>query len=459
MGLKTTKEIADYVHDLKYSQLPTDMVAHIKDIVMGYMSSTLAGSILPIGKIATQYARSQATSPDAGVFGGGFKTTLEAAAMANATMSHATELEDVAFPDGLYTLTVLAPVFAIAENRKMSGKEAIEAFVVGYDVASKLGVACAAAGAKGWMLSAVFASVGNAGAAAKLFKLDRQTTLNALSIGASQGTGIVRQAGMGAHTFEAGFAARNGISAATLAQLGLDASTSIIEGVGGMTDLIGGVPDFDLVDGHRVAQIGIRKYPCCGIMQRTIDGMSDLVGEYNLSKDDVESIDVEVNHTFAMYMKYPDPVTAAQTRFSIEHAMAACFLERPVFLTSFTDEAANDPRFKEFRKKVRMVVHPEWERGYFPQPAIITVRLKDGRVLTKECVFARGDAGHPVTPEDVAKKYQGGIDFVDVLSPEAAKRASDMIMSLEDLKDVSALTDIFSFPDRASGAEKRRAAR
>jgi 2-methylcitrate dehydratase PrpD len=455
MGLKTTKEIADFVHDFKYDQIPADLIGHIKDIVSGYMSSTLAGSSLPIGRVATNYARAQSNAAEAGVFGGGFKSTLEAAAAANATMAHATELEDVAFPEGLYTLTVLAPVFAIAEHQRMTGREAIEAFVLGYEVAGKLGVACADAGAKGWMLSAVFASVGNAAAAAKLFKLDRQQTLNAISIGASQGTGIVKQTGMGAHTFEAGFAARNGICAATLAKLGLDGASNVLEGSGGMVELISGKSEFDLVDGFRTAEIGIRKYPCCGILQRNIDAMSELIADENLTIDQVESIEVEVNHTFAMYMKYSEPTTAAQTRFSIEQAIAACFLERPVFLKSFTDEAAADPQYTEIRSKVKMTVHPEWERGYFPQPTIITVRRKDGRTLTREAVFARGDAGHPVTRADISSKYQGAIDFVGILSQERADKAAQMIATLDEVRDVSELTSIFAFPDRLDTATRR----
>jgi 2-methylcitrate dehydratase PrpD len=447
MGIKTTKELAEYALDLKYGQLPSGLVAHVKDIVMGYMASTLGGSALPFGRIATRYAKAQATAALAGVSGGGFKTTLEAAALANATMAHATELEDVSFPDGLYSLTVLAPVFAIAEHRHMSGKAAIEGFVVGYDIASKLGVACADAGSKGWMLSATFASVGNAGAAARLFGHDLKQTICAMSLGASQGTGLVRQSGTGAHTFEAGFAARNGITAAILAGYGLDGSPTVLEGPGGMCDLVGSMPDFELVDGCRVAEVGIRKYPCCGLLQRTIDGMSDLVAEHNLRGEDLESIDVEVNHTFSMYAGFPEPQTAAQTRFSIHHAMAACFLERPVFLKSFTDEAAHDPAYMALRPKVRMIVHPEWEHGYFPQPALLTVRMKDGRVLKRECVFARGDAGHPISREDVTRKYQGGINFAGTLSAARAAEAAKLIESLEDVRDVSDIMNIFAFPD------------
>lgn len=448
MGFKTTKNIADWAHGLKFEDLPADLVAHIKNLIIGYTSSSLAGANMPIGRIATKYAKLSSAIPEAGVFGGGFKTTLEMAALANATMSHSTELEDVSFPDGLYTLSPFGTVFAVAENKKMSGKELIEAFVVGYDIASHLGVVCQEAGSRGWMLSATFASVGNAAAAAKLMKHTPQQLLYAMGIGASQGMGMVRQSGTGAHTVEAGLAARNGIAAARLAAMGLDASPTILEGQSGMCDLVGRLTEWECEDGYRVARIGIRKYPCCGLGQRVVDGMSDLIQETGIKADDVETIEVEANHTFGMYMKFSNPENAAQTRFSIEHAIASCFIEQPVFLKSFTDEAAVDPRYAAIRPKVKKTIHEEWEHGYFPQPAIITVKMKDGSTLKKECVFARGDDGHPVTQADVEKKYKGAIKFVGTLSDSQASKAWDMIDKIEDLKDVSELTQIFSFPDK-----------
>lgn len=448
MGFKTTEQIADWAHRLKFADLPADLVAHIKNLIIGYTSSSLAGSNMPIGRIATRYAKISSPVPQAGVFGGGFKTTLEMAALANATMSHSTELEDVSFPDGLYTLSPFGTVFAVAECNKLSGKELIEAFVVGYDIASHLGVVCQEAGSRGWMLSATFASVGNAAAAAKLMKLDPRKLLYAMGIGASQGMGMVRQSGTGAHTMEAGLAARNGITAARLADMGLDASATILEGQGGMCDLVGRLTGWECEEGYRVARIGIRKYPCCGLGQRVVDGMSDLVREKNLKAEDVDKIEVEANHTFGMYMKFSEPENAAQTRFSIEHAVAACFIENPVFLKSFTDEAARDPRYAAIRPKVRKIIHEEWEHGYFPQPAIVTVYMKDGSVLKKECVFARGDDGHPVTAADVERKYKGAINFVGAMSQSQADQAWDMIDKIESLKDVSELARIFSFPDK-----------
>lgn len=448
MGAKTTKEIADFACNFKFDDLPAELVTHIKHLALGYMGSTLAGAVLPNGRIVTEYVRNQAAVPLAGVSGGGFRTSLELAALANATFAHATELEDVSFPDGLYALAIWAPVFAVGEHLKASGRDVMQGFAIGYDIASRLGVACADAAGRGWMLSAVFASVGVAGAVARMFGLSHEQTVNALSIGASQGTGLVRQSGTGAHTYEAGFAGRNGVTAAQLARAGLNGNATILEGKGGMVDLIAGLPDFELGDALRVAEIGIRKYPCCGLLQRNIDGVRDMIAEHRIKAEDVASVTVEVNHTFAMYMKYADPTSASQTRFSIEHAVAACFLEPRVFLSTFTDEAARDARFKAFRSKVKMIVHPEWEHGYFPQPSIVTVTLNSGKVLRQDCVFARGDVGHPLAMTDIRDKYFGSVEFAGSLSNERAEQAQRLLLDLENVKDVSELTNLFTFADR-----------
>jgi hypothetical protein len=66
---------------------------------------------------------------------------------------------------------------------------------------------------------------------AKLLGFGAETTMNALSLAASLGAGLDRQTGSGAHVVEAGFAGRNGIMAAHLAERGLTGNPTIMEGM------------------------------------------------------------------------------------------------------------------------------------------------------------------------------------------------------------------------------------
>ena len=450
MGYKTTKEIAEWLHSMGYKDFSPDLVNYTKILALSHLGMTVAGSAMPFGKIVSRYIKDYGCPAEAGVIGGGFRTLAEYAALANGSLAHTTELEDDSFPDGLYSCGAWPTVLALGEKLKLSGKDVIEAFILGYEVASRIGVASQKAIVDGYLNAAGCLTIGAAAMASKLLRLSAEETTWALSLAASQANGIARQTGTGAHLIEAGFAGRNGICSAMLAKLGFTGNTTILEGRGGFMDLWAGQPDFDLPlgDGFRVMEVGIKKYPCCYLQQRNIDGVLDLIAEHNISWDDVESVEHEINHTVSLYLKYPQPETGEDARFSLEHSTVACFLDRQVFLSSYTDEKARDPRFREARRKVKVTVHPEWEGGYFTFNSPVTIRLKDGTEYKKLCVYARGDPSNRLSLEEVMKKYTDCIEFAGTFSREAAEKAAEMTLKLDEVKDVSELMSILTFPDK-----------
>lgn len=450
MGYKTTKEIAEWLHSMGYKDFSPDLVNYTKILALSHLGMTVAGSTMPFGKIVSRYIKDYGCPAEAGVIGGGFRTLAEYAALANGSLAHTTELEDDSFPDGLYSCGAWPTVLALGEKLKLSGKDVIEAFILGYEVASRIGVASQKAIVDGYLNAAGCLTIGAAAMASKLLRLSAEETTWALSLAASQANGIARQTGTGAHLIEAGFAGRNGICSAMLAKLGFTGNTAILEGRGGFMDLWAGQPDFDLPlgDGFRVMEVGIKKYPCCYLQQRNIEGVLDLIAKHNISWDDVESVEHEINHTVSLYLKYPQPETGEDARFSLEHSTAACFLDRQVFLSSYTGEKARDPKFREARQKVKVTVHPEWEGGYFTFNSPVTIRLKDGTEYKKLCVDARGDPSNKLSLEEVMKKYMDCIEFAGTFSREAAEKAAEMTLELDEVKDISELMSILTFPDK-----------
>ena len=449
MGAKTTRQIAEWVCKNNYEGIGSEVIDYAKLLALSHLGMTAAGTVMPFGKIMLEYIKNNAGNEEAGVIGGGFRTSAEYAALANGSLAHTTELEDDSFPEGLYSCGAWPAVFAIGEKYKLSGKAIIEAHALGYEVASRIGLASLPAVVKGQLNAGGCLTIGSAAMAAKLMKLDVEKTTHALSIAASQGQGIARQTGTGAHLVEAGFAGRNGICAAALAELGYTGNPTILEGRGGFMDLWSGQPDFDLPlgEGFKVMDIGIKKYPCCYLQQRNIDGVLDLIAEHKISWEDVESVEHEINQTVSMYLKYAQPETGEDARFSLEHSTVACFFDREVFLDSYTNEKARDARFKEARKKVKVTVHPEWPGGYFAFESPLTIRMKDGREFKKVCVEARGDPSRRLGLDEVMKKYQDCIDFAGIYSAKKAKEAAEMTLELDRIKDVNELTNILTYPD------------
>jgi 2-methylcitrate dehydratase PrpD len=449
MGAKTTRQIAEWVCKNNYEDIGAEVIDYTKLLALSHLGMTAAGTVMPFGKIILEYTKNNACKEEAGVIGGEFRTSAEYAALANGSLAHTTELEDDSFPEGLYSCGAWPAVFAVGEKYKLSGKDIIEAHALGYEVASRIGLASLPAVVKGQLNAGGCLTIGSAAMAAKLMKMDVEKTTHALSIAASQGQGIARQTGSGAHLVEAGFADRNGICAAALAELGYTGNPTILEGRGGFMDLWSGQPDFDLPlgEGFKVMDIGIKKYPCCYLQQRNIDGVLDLIAKHKISWEDVESIEHEINQTVSMYLKYAQPETGEDARFSLEHSTVACFFDKEVFLDSYTDEKARDARFKEARKKVKVTVHPEWPGGYFAFESPLTIRMKDGREFKKVCVDARGDPSRRLGTDAVMKKYQDCIDFAGIYSAKKAKEAAEITLELDKVKDINELTNILTYPD------------
>ena len=450
MSAKTTKEIAEWVFRTKFEDLGSEVVAYAKSLALSFLGMAVAGSTIPFGRIVIRYVKEYGCPGEAGVIGAGFRTLAEYAALANGSLAHCTELEDDSLPDGLYSVAAWPTVFALGEKLKLSGKEVIEGLVVGFEVASRLAIAGEKAMVKGWTTSPSSLTIGSAAMAAKMLKLNAEEIAWALSIAASQAAGIGRQTGTGAHVVEAGFAGRDGICSATLAKLGCTGNSTILEGGAGFMDLWADQPDFDLPlgDGFRIMEVGVKKHSCCYLQQRNIDGLLELIAEHNISWDDVESVEHGINHTVSLYLKYPQPENAEQSRFSLEHSTVACFLDKKVFLSSFTDEKVHDPKFIEGRKKVKVTVHPEWEGGFFTFGSPVTVRLKDGREYTKLCFSARGEPPNRLGTDEVMKKYLDSVEFAGTFSRERTRKIAEMTLALDKVKDVSELMGRLTFPDK-----------
>jgi len=372
------------------------------------------------------------------------------AALANGTFAHATEYEDDSLPESISSYTALPPVFALGEKLKASGKDVIEAFVVGNEVQSRIGIACLEARRYGYLNLSLAGTLGVAAAAAKMLKLDVHRTMMALSLAASQASGIVRQSGTMAHYFEMGVAGRNGLGAALLAAEGFTGSPEILEAPRGFFDLVTcgrvAAPE-EIVNNwgkpFRVMQVGIKKYPCCYHMQRILESAVNLKEEHTFSVKDIERIEVEVNPMLPQVIQYPEPKNAEEAQFSLPHGVATALLEKKVSPRSFSDEKVQDRAFQELRQKVKTIVHEEWPWATAGWNPIVTIVLKDGRRLGKELAHAKGQPPDLLPIEEVIQKYKTCTE--KVLAGEKIDESIRLTLALDKLENIGQLMDTVSF--------------
>ncbi len=442
-----TRDIAEFALKSSYDDFDGTLRQRIKEILLDSVGMTLPGAFMAQGKAAIDYIREYGAPEEAGVWGAGFKTSAELAAAANGCSSHATELEDDTYPDGTYQVGIFPGIFALGEKLHISGKQAMEGFVIAFDIAAKLGLASLDAMTRGFCGPGVHCTVGVAAAAAKMLKLDIDKTVNAVSIGASHASGLVKQTGAGIHLYEAGLSSKDGISSAMLAKHGLTGLSTIIEMPMGYLDALAGVTNPDLklgVGGFHSVNIGIKRYPCCFMQQQCMFGFQELVMQNNIEADDIESIEVDVQPGFMIPVRFQHPENEDQARFSLPHSLAVLILhkDRKVFLDSYDEKSVHDPKVRALRDRVKMIVHPEWFLpGISGHDNPVKIRLKDGREFSKVCNSA--DVSMILDVNEVLEKYMDCA--LRVIPKSKADQIADMMLNLEKVDDIGKISELATF--------------
>lgn len=442
--MRITREIANRVAATRIEDLSPDVVEYASTLAMSALGAMVSGHRCTAGPETINYVRRHGGAPHATVLGVDFKSSVELAGFANATFAHATEYEDDSFPEAVSSYTLFPPIFALAEHLGSSGSEVIEAFVAGYEVQARIGLACREARRIGYMVLSLAGSIGVAAAAARLLGLDAEKTAHAMSIAASQASGVGYQTGSVAHILEMGFSARNGVAAAYMAAEGMTGQLDVLEAPRGLMAMItaGKVENPEKIltewgSPYRIFEVGIKFYPCCFHLQRLIEATLDLKKERGLAAYDIEKVAVEVNAFFPTVVQHSEPRHEIEAQFSLPHSLAIAMLEDTVGPEGFSQERIDDPRFRAFWPKVETIVREDW--GWAPTgwTARMTFTLKGGEVVVREPSHSRGHPPHLLTFDECIEKFRGCVE--DLLPEARISRALEMLRNLKDLPDAGDL--------------------
>ena len=238
------ERLAKFVFSTSAEMISSEVFERTSDLCVSALGSAILGATTEIPMSLAQHVKSMGGTSQAGVIGLGFSTTVEFAAMLNCTSSHATEYEDVSWPEAQYTCCLIPAMFSMGEKLNSSGQDVLEAIIVGFEAASGPATAVGhPAMSRGFLNSACLGTLGAAAGAAKLMRLDEDGVQRTITLATSMAGGLIRQTGSSAHVLEAGMAARNGVGAALLAQQGFGGSPSIMDGPRGFYDAYSGLPE------------------------------------------------------------------------------------------------------------------------------------------------------------------------------------------------------------------------
>mgnify|MGYP003343798096 CR=1 FL=1 len=448
--------------DLKYEDLPPQVLELSKKSILDGLGLALCGSVAKSGGIVRQYLKSTGiASGPATVIGSNIKAPVRFAAFANGIGIHADDYDDTQLavaPDRVYGLLThpsapaLPAVLAFSETKSKTGRELLTAYNVGVEVECKIAEAIFPRhyedGFHSTGTSGVFGSVA---AAVKLLGYDRAHVITALSIGASEAAGLRENFGTMTKPLHAGRASESGVVAAELAALGWTAADQILEAPRGFFHAAGGGFDANAIMGKLGKPwtfvspgISIKPYPSGSLTHPGMTEMERLIKANKITAAQIDRVRVGTNKNTPNALIHHKPTDNLQAKFSMEFCMATLLLYGKGGLTQFTDEVVNRPEVQEMIKRIDFGVDPIAEAaGYNKMTTILEIKLKDGRMITGRADFGRGSPEQPMSFDDVAAKFEDCAQFAKWPAAKS-KQVITTVRKLEELTDIRRLTALLS---------------
>jgi 2-methylcitrate dehydratase PrpD len=451
VGPGSTLTIAEFITGVQDSDIPDKIVHQAKRTLINLMAVSLAAAFDEPSAILARRIEAEGSAPGATVIGRGLRTSPASAALLNGYLAHLYDYDDTHFPTVLHPSAPVWPaVLALAEQRGLSGRETLTAFVLGAEVACRVATSVHPWHYdQGWHITGTAGAFGAAAGAGKVLGLTAAQMVHALGVAGTQASGVREAFGSHTKALHPAKAASNGLQAALLAQDGFTGPEQIIEGRRGFWAVLspGGHSKPALLEGlgqrWELERNGLKPY-ANGVVSHPIqDAIISLRNIHGITPDQVSSITARVHPLVLELMNRPAPTTGLEAKFSFQHCAAAALVDGAGHPAQFTDERVNDPIIAMVRSKVSASADPSIEED----EVSVTLTLGGGRTVETRVEHATGSPSNPMTDAALEDKFSALASAI--LPREQAEGLLNAVWTLDEAAGLSALIGLMVRPEEA----------
>jgi len=379
-------------------------------------------------------------APQSSILGRADKVDMASAALVNGITSHTfdfddTHLKTVIHPAG----PVASALLALAETNGASGRELIDALVLGVDVECRIGNCMYPDHYdRGWHITGSTGSLGAAAACARLMKLDEQHTAWALGIAASQPIGMREQFGTMTKPFHPGGAARAGLTSALLAKNGFTASARAIEAPRGYCQVVSTKNDWNEITGELGQRFEIsfntyKPFACGIVIHPAIDAATQLRAQ-GVTAENVERVELRVHPLVLELTGKKEPQDGLQAKFSVYHGFAAGLIFGQAGERQYDDEIVTRADMVALRRKVIATM----DDSIAEASADVTAILRDGRKVHLFVEHAIGSVERPMSDAALGDKFHSLCDpVIGKAKADALIAACWKVASAKDVRGIA----------------------
>ncbi len=439
---------AEFILGVSWDELPEPVRRRARICLMDGLGATLAGTLTPISRIAGGFAVESWHGDAATVFHHTAAAGLHAlrasaagAAFANACAGNALDIDDDAiFTRGHPGAQLIPATLAVAEKTGASGRDLLEALIIGYEIAIRAG-RCWHAHHTDYQADGSWGSVACAAAAARLLRLSREQIGHALGIAEYHAPNApmmrdIAHPTMAKHAI--GWGAMNGVTSAELAQRGYT-----------------GIPTILSLDQYRewVADLGrtywmadwvfYKEWCSCAWGHPACVAALGLVDRHGIDVNEISRLRVYgFDEVLQLHQGYP--TTTEEAQFSVKWPLACLLLDRELGPKQILEHRFGDLRVRALFDKIELVLDPEIDELYkaaqemdLHMHARVEITLADGSHFDSGIVERAADR---YTETQLADKFRWLVGHV--LPANKAEALLAMLAEFEHAPDVCELVAV-----------------
>jgi 2-methylcitrate dehydratase len=440
------EDMGTWLAAMRFEDMPAATVRKARYLLLDTLGCAIGAVTGKPVAVAHEVIRARGGNPQATVIGTTWKVPCDEAAFLNAMQIRYLDFNDyAAFGYPHHPSINLAAALAIGEMRKLSGKDLLLGLAAGYEVHLKIRDASER---RGFDVPSIEAQYASAACAARLLGMDANGIANALAIAGSNANTLREVRAGGELTNAKGtaeaLAARNGTFAALLGHGGVEYPLTMMEGEYGYGKHVSRGLKEEILR-KRSAEFEIMKscmkmWPSIGTSQAPIAAALQLRAA-GLKAGDIASVTLHLSdfgYEQQLDFLNHEINTREHADHSVPYLLARAFIDGDVRISDFEEHRYRDPQALAFIGKVKVLMDPALTTsGGDVLGCRMEVRLSSGAVQKVDMPYAPGSYQTPPTDEQVQHKFLNLTE--ELLGQSAARRAIDVILSVDRLPDLQPL--------------------
>jgi len=411
-----TGAFAGFLASVTTGNIPETVAAQTLAVVRDGTAALLAAAnpAYSTGQRITRFVREQGGTPEASVVGGGFRTSVVNAALANGTMGYACDVEPHHPEAILHPIAIMVPTaLALAEKTGASGRDFLAAVAIGCEVEYRVSMAIGPVELYnlGFHPSAVAGCFGATACAAFLLKLNREAMVRALGLAGCQASGMMAWESdptENSRPFQMGMAARNGVTAALLAQGEFGGPTHIFDHGHTVFRAFSRNPKPELLtkdlgrEWAGISELAIKPYSTVSFLHPALDALFALVDETKLKASEIHEVRLRFPRS-GVHCVDGNPLKSHCAQYVLAVALARGVID---VADLFIDRRETDKAVADLAARVT-VIHDDELDKLFPDfyASILEIDTHDGRTLHKRQDIARGYPEAPMSHSELDAKF------------------------------------------------------